>query len=77
LTALGDNPKRTYEDSGYDYATRTRNGVVTSTATRRNVDDNGGRTAMLRYIGNLTDDLTLTALYGRSELKHENAFSNY
>ncbi len=77
LTALGDNPKRTYEDSGYDYATRTRNGVVTSTATRRNVDDNGGRTAMLRYIGNLTDDLTLTALYGHSELKHENAFSNY
>jgi len=77
LTALGDNPKRTYEDSGYDYATRTRNGVVTSTATRRNVDDNGGRSTMLRYIGNVTDNLTVTALYGESKLKHENAFSNY
>jgi len=77
FTTLGDTPEVTNQDSGFDYATRTRTGTVTSTATRINVDNNGGKTNMLKYVGNLTDDLTVTALYGRTKSTHENIFPGY
>ncbi len=76
--ALGDTPERTQRESGYDYARPgSGNGVVTSTAKYTNVDSNGGKTNMLRYIGNLTQDLTLTALYGRTKSVHENEFPGF
>ncbi len=77
FTALGDTPEVTNADSGFNYATRQRVGTVTSTATRINVDNNGGKTNMLKYTGNITDDLTITALYGRTKSSHENYFPNY
>ncbi len=77
FTSIGDVPEISNADSGFDYATRTRNGIVTSSAVRENIDDNGGKTNMLRYIGNLTDDLTVTALYGRTKSIHANAFTGY
>jgi hypothetical protein len=76
--ALGDTPVRTQRESGYDYGRPgSGNGVVTSTAKYTNVDSNGGKTATLRYIGNLTQDLTLTALYGRTKSVHENEFDGF
>jgi hypothetical protein len=77
LTAIGDTPIRSIADSGYDYATRQRVGTVTSRQTLTNIDDNGGELKMLKYTGNLTPDLTLTALTGRSNSKHTNEFPNY
>ena len=74
---MGDTPEVTNSDSGFDYATRTRTGTVTSTARRINVDNNGAKINTLRYVGNLTDDLTVTALYGRSKSPHENYFTGY
>jgi len=77
FTTLGDTPEENYADSGFNYATRTRNGVVTSNSKLINVDNNGAKINTLRYVGNLTDDLTVTALYGRSKSTHENYFTGY
>jgi predicted NUDIX family NTP pyrophosphohydrolase len=77
FTTMGDTPEVSYADSGFDYATRTRNNTVTSTQQLVNVDNNGAKLNTLRYVGNLTDDLTVTALYGRSKSTHENYFTGY
>ena len=76
-TFLGDTPVQRIKDSGYDYATRQRVGTVTSEQTLTNIDSNGGETKMLKYTGNLTSDLTLTALVGQSNSKHLNEFPGY
>jgi len=60
-----------------DYAAAVRNNVVTSRATRTNIDSNGGKTGTLKYIGNLTQDLTLTGMYGKTKSQHINDFPNY
>lgn len=77
FTSLGDTPEVSTRDSGFSYATHTRNNVVTASAVRVNVDDNGGKTNMLKYTGNLTSDLTLTALYGRTVSVHTNDFTGF
>jgi hypothetical protein len=77
FTTLGDNPEVTSEDSSYNYTTRQAGTTVNSSSTLKNVDNNGGRTNMLRYTGNLNQDLTLTALYGRTVSPHENSFIGY
>jgi hypothetical protein len=77
FTALGDTPEETNIYSGFDYATRSRNFAVTGNSVLTNVDSNGGRTGMLKYTGNLTPDLTLTALYGRTNSPHDNQFMGY
>ena len=76
-TALGDTPTVTVNDSGFNYATRARVGVVTSSASRVNVDNNGGETKMLKYTGNLTDAMVVTALYGKTKSDHKNIFPGY
>ena len=76
-TGFGDTPDVTYRDSDYNYATGVHNGNVTSTAKRRDVGNNGGITNMLKYTGNLTQDFTVTALYGKTTSEHNNEFSNY
>mgnify|MGYP000889139605 CR=1 len=77
LTAIGDTPVRTIADSGFDYKTRTRVGGVTSQQTLTNIDDNGGDLRMLKYTGNWTPELTVTALVGENRSKHINEFPNY
>lgn len=71
FTSLGDTPEVNDADEGYDYATGKHNGVVTSRVKKTNVDNNGGKTNMLKYTGNLTDDLTLTGLFGRTNSVHK------
>jgi hypothetical protein len=77
FTNIGDTPERNLIDSGFDYATKTRLYNVTAQQTLRNVDDNGAVTNMAKYTGNITQDFTITALYGRQVSKHENAFVGY
>jgi hypothetical protein len=80
FTGLGDTPKTDVADSGFAYATRTRNNVVTARSHYENVPDQGGvggKTNMLKYTGNLTQDFTITALYGKSDIDHINAFQGY
>lgn len=76
-TLLGDTPVEKIADSGFDYVTRSRVGGVTSEQTLTNIDSNGGETKMFKYTGNLTPDLTLTALTGRTTSKHLNEFPGY
>ncbi|THC43891.1 TonB-dependent receptor [Massilia sp. Mn16-1_5] len=77
FTALGDTPTVKTRDSGYDYTTGARNGIVTAGATNVNINNNGGKTNMLKYTGNLTQDLTVTALYGRTKSEHTNDFDGF
>jgi len=79
-TLIRDKPESKRALQGYDYATRARNGIVTSTQTYENVDgftDAGADIGILKYVGNLTDNLTLTALYGRSTSKHKEDLGQY
>jgi hypothetical protein len=77
FTNIGDTPERNLIDSGFNYATKTRLFNVTGQQTLRNIDDNGAVTNMAKYVGNITQDFTVTALYGRQVSKHENAFVGY
>jgi hypothetical protein len=88
FSAWGDTPKQMIQDSGLviqpgtaspypDYPNAVRNNVVTSRSALTNIDNNGGKTGMLKYTGNLTQDLTLTGLYGKTVSKHINEFPNY
>jgi hypothetical protein len=76
-TGFGDTPDEKQYDSGFNYATDQRVGGVTATAKLRNVGDNGGISKVLKYTGNLTDDLTVTALFGRTVSEHTNDYTNY
>ena len=79
-TSIGDRPELTQSSSGYNYATNTRNGIVSSGAYYKNIDNftaQGADTNILKYTGDLTSDVTLTALIGQSKSPHTNAYSGY
>lgn len=69
--SIGDSPSVKIDRSGYDYATSARAGVVTSSQTNRNINDNGNLLNALKYVGEVTQDLTVTAMYGQAKSKHE------
>ncbi len=75
LTLMGDLPKRDNSYSGFDYSTKSRLPTgVTSTQHFENVGENGGETQILKYTGNITNDLVVSTLYGQSKSKHINTF---
>jgi len=80
-TLIGDTTKTDSKLYGYNYATRERNYVLGSSEHYKNVPNVtpnvGANVQILRYQGNLTDDLTLTALYGQMQSKHSNTFDGY
>lgn len=79
-TTIGDRPELTQANSGYDYATNTKNGIVSSGAYYKNIDNftaQGADVNILKYTGELTSDLTLTALVGQSKATHVNAYNGY
>lgn len=79
-TLIGDNPSSDKYLYGYDYATNTRNNVKASGEHYKNFDnetDQGGIASILKYTGNLTENLTLTALYGKSKVEHVNEFDGF
>ncbi len=75
--SLGDSPVLNIKRSGYDYTTQQRVGTVTSEQTNRNINDNGNQLNGLKYVGELTQNLTATALIGRAESKHEQNLVGY
>jgi len=76
--SIGDSPVVKIDRSGYDYATGKRVGSgVTSSQTDRNINDNGNQLNALKYVGELTQDLTLTAMYGQAKSKHETTLVGY
>lgn len=81
LTLIGDTPKTDLELSGFNYATGARDGVVRSREHYSNIavqdGGNGGKAQVLRYTGNLTDALTVQAMYGVNKAKHIQAYGNY
>ncbi|WLI89993.1 TonB-dependent receptor [Massilia sp. R2A-15] len=81
FTGIGDDDKRDAYYSSYDYATRAHGSTINSGEHYHNDPANtlgvGANAAILKYTGNLTDDLTLTALFGRSTSKHDNTFDGY
>lgn len=77
LTLIGDTPEEKTSFSGYSYATSTRDNIVASKKIESNVDDNGAEVQILKYTGNLTDDFTVQALYGRSSAEHTNDFEGF
>ncbi len=81
LTLIGDDDTRDARYYGYDYATRAHGLVVNSGEHYHNDPANtlgvGADATILKYTGNLTDDLTLTALYGQSTSLHDNTFDGY
>eukprot|EP01034_Spumella_vulgaris_P037384 gene37384-46122_t len=76
LTLLGDNNKEDRQLSGYSYTNGRLYNQVSSEHYRNNSNFTpvGADSQILRYTGTLTDNLTITALYGKSKTKVENTY---
>ncbi|TFW19104.1 TonB-dependent receptor [Duganella callida] len=77
-TFLGDTPKTDRQLYSYDYNTFTHGNTATASQHYKNDSTYnpsvGAETQILRYIGNITDNLTVTALYGQSKTKNESRY---
>jgi hypothetical protein len=72
FTTIGDLPKSDYEYRSYDYKSGAIGSAVTSSIHQEfgPAQANGGKFNSLRYVGNITDDLTINALYGKAKSEH-------
>ena len=85
LTLIGDDAKSDLRLSGYNYNDLSiplgRQYTTVSNQHYANIANEtptiGGDAQILKYTGNLTQDLTLTTLYGQSTVKHTNTFDGY
>lgn len=73
ITGLQDRIKEEDARSGFDYETLSRVGDVVSTYER----DRTTRTYVGNYSGYITDDLTVSAMYGQSKSEYEGGPGNY
>jgi hypothetical protein len=80
FTHIGDQPETDRALSDYDYATGAHSGVVSSSGHFESIANvtptTGADSNILKYTGNLTDDLTLSALYGRNKTDHVTSLSD-
>ncbi|MGZ5200539.1 MAG: TonB-dependent receptor [Telluria sp.] len=80
-TTIGDKPEADLEFSGFDYSNMSRNGKVVSGGHYESVANVtptiGAKTNILKYTGNLTDNLTVTALIGKNKTDHINNRMGY
>ncbi|MBP7665363.1 MAG: TonB-dependent receptor [Burkholderiaceae bacterium] len=78
FTSLGDEYTQNETVSGYNLLTGVRDGITAAKAKFVNQSDHtdgvGGKANILKYTGFLTDDLTLSALVGRSQSPHSNSY---
>ncbi|OGB00283.1 MAG: hypothetical protein A3E25_02910 [Burkholderiales bacterium RIFCSPHIGHO2_12_FULL_69_20] len=78
FTSIGDKYTQDETVSGFNYLTGVRDGITAAKAKFVNQADHndgvGGKANVLKYTGFLTDDLTLSALVGRSQSPHENSY---
>ncbi|MGJ7914923.1 hypothetical protein ACI48D_05510 [Massilia sp. LXY-6] len=72
LTSIGDLPQTDYSYRSYNYGTGAVGSTVTSSIHQElgPANANGGKMNSLRYVGNITDDLTINALYGKMKSEH-------
>ncbi|NGZ88350.1 TonB-dependent receptor [Duganella aceris] len=79
-TLIGDNSKTDRRLYSYDYATGQHGAAPTASQHYKNSADFtpavGGDVRILRYVGNLTDNLTISALTGRSKTKSYTSYDN-
>jgi hypothetical protein len=80
-TLIGDVGKEDRQLYGYTYPTGNTGGVVGAQTASQHYKNNenfspsvGAQVKVLRYTGNLTDDLTLTALTGESKMPVRNSY---
>jgi hypothetical protein len=80
-TTIGDKPTSDQRLSDFSYTSFAHKGKVTAGGHYESVANItptiGAKTNILRYTGNLTDDLTLQVLYGENKTKHINDFLGY
>ncbi|MDC8757254.1 TonB-dependent receptor [Janthinobacterium fluminis] len=77
LTLMGDTGQQDRQLSGYNYATFSRGATTASQHYKNNAaygPSVGADTEILRYTGNLTDALTVNALFGRSKTPGANRY---
>jgi len=78
FSLIGDKHQQDETRRGYDYATGAIGATPSLKANYTNLSSNnlgvGSDAQVLRYTGYLTQDLTVTALAGRSKSKHLNEF---
>ena len=78
FTGLGDKAETDRQLYSYDYATFSHGSTPTASQHYKNSEDFtpsvGADTQILRYTGNLTDNLTVQALVGRSKTKNANRY---
>lgn len=78
VTLIRDKPEITRDYYSYSYATGEVGANKNFSANYTNVDNQtaqGADMGILRYSGELTDNLTVTSLYGKSKTKHLNIFT--
>jgi hypothetical protein len=77
-TILGDNYKNTDKFYGFNYTTLQPT-TYSFTEKSKNLGGTtpgvGGDAQILRYVGTLMDNLTVTAMYGQSKFGHSDAYS--
>ena len=80
LTLIRDKPEIERSYYSYDYATGNVGSVKNSAEMYTNVPNQtavGADMSILRYSGELTENLTVTSLYGKSTIDHLNDFLGY
>lgn len=72
FTSIGDLPETDLRYRSYNYTTREVGSTVNSAIHQEHgpINPNGGKLNSLRYIGNITDDLTINLLYGKTKSEH-------
>ena len=72
FTSIGDLPETDLRYRSYNYTTREVGSTVNSEIHQEfgPINPNGGKLNSLRYIGNITDDLTINILYGKTKSEH-------
>lgn len=83
LTNVGDRSKADRSTYGWNFVNHTHNDVLSLRGYFENdssangfTPSTGGDFTSLRYVGNLTENLTLTASHGQSKIKHINTFDS-
>ena len=83
FTGVGDNSKADRGTYGWDFVNHTHNNVRSLQGHFENdssangfTPTTGGDFQNLRYVGNLTENLTLTAAHGQSKVEHINTFDS-
>jgi len=79
FTAIGDLPKTDFKYRSYNYTNGAAGSTVNSSIHQEfgPSNPNGGELQSLRYVGNISDNLTINALYGKTQARHMYEPTNY